>query len=661
MTTTFLILALGIVVGTGLRLRYLRLPLDWDHGIMLYQSYWYNRTGRFLLGWGEREPGEIEARGKRPNTDETDMIRNGLLSHTFIYLFIEKICKDRVWAHRLFDLACYLVITLLLFPLGALLFTPVSGAAGAALFFIFSSLPFYWVADENPEKYQLLFTVAGLLAIVLHGETQQAVFPLLAGVLFFIAMNFKQNVGFVIAAAFAWLLLRHDFAGLALALAGMGACYAAAFGYYYFVKNIAFPQIFGCFVISFGVFVYILGLKKTEQGTYVRTESPSLWKKIKPNLVQILKESSLIWAGAIAWLAMAGFSDPHAPGFQLVALLMLGTTAGWFAANKFFPYYYIPFLPLLSLATGDLAWRVLSPHGPASLPGALFLSAAAALAALGAWTTFRFFFKAAPFEQGAYMYSNTLYNFGCSEEIGKHIRQRTYDDDFIYVYNMNPEIYFFSQRRCPTKSIYLDVTHTSSLTENERRLEEQALQEKLRKARPAYIVINTGANVPINAFESFTGSRYFLEKEYTAGYFQGTSPVLLHMYKLRKTEEATMCVSRGEALFAQGSLDEAVKAFHEALGCDPLCLDALNNLGVLHHQQGDAQKAAQYFSQAFSVDPSNRDVLYNLLHMEIPDDVKIRMARLYLQLEPDDPEIRDILDGLTNSSGRGEPQRMGQG
>ncbi|MFH1759697.1 MAG: hypothetical protein ABIA63_01225, partial [bacterium] len=170
----------GFAVGIFLRSRYLKLPLDWDHGILLYQSYWYYKIKKFVVGWYEIEPTDPLS-GLDRGIGEEYMIRSQSLSHSFIYLIMYRICRDRVWAYRLFDTFYFLVTALVLFVWGMILFDPVSAAMACALFYIFSAMPFFWVADDNPEKFQLVFTITGLLAVSLFLKTGDPLLMLTAG------------------------------------------------------------------------------------------------------------------------------------------------------------------------------------------------------------------------------------------------------------------------------------------------------------------------------------------------------------------------------------------------------------------------------------------------------------------------------------------------
>lgn len=645
--SAFAILATGILAGACLRLTYLRLPLDWDHGLLLYQSYWYERIRKFIVTICEIEPEVSLSKITRP-FGETDMVRTQSLAHSFIFIILHRMCRDRVWAYRLFDLFYYTLTALVLFGLGTLVFDPVSAAIGATLFSVFSCMPFFWVAMDNTEKFQVLFTYAGMLCLALFLKTPLPILPVTAGVCFFLSMLFKQNVGFVILASLVFMIMRAALVGAALAIAAMFVCYGILFIYYAF-KGHSLGAIFSRFFISINALFYLFELKVDKEGKVTTPQNYNLVARIRPNLVKLLSESSLIWAMSGAWFVFMALTDIGSPRLHLFGLLALGTALAFFAANKFFPYYYIPFLPLLALTSGDFLHRMYAEHSLFSATGMLLTASSMVLFVLNFRKTWRFFFRSTPFEQGAHMYSNTLYNFGVSEEIGRHIRENTSPDDYIYVYNLNPEIYFFAQRRCPTNALYIDNLSTAAYTPEDQERAEKTIKDKLKAASPAYIVISKTTNVPISFFEGVTGNRYFLEKEYHAGFDAVQAPVILQMFKVRRISESMKHVEAGEELFGQDRITEAMDDFHKALALDPMNGDALNNLGVCHHRLGEPLKAVDHFIQALQADPSNRDVVLNLLDMDMAPKDKLTVLQLYLAFNPDDAEMRKASRDLSGA------------
>ncbi len=69
---------------------------------------------------------------------------------------------------------------------------------------------------------------------------------------------------------------------------------------------------------------------------------------------------------------------------------------------------------------------------------------------------------------------------------------------------------------------------------------------------------------------------------------------------------------RGRALAALGKLDQARKAFEQALRLDGKCADALAGLAALRQRQGDGWDAVQYWRRAADAAPDRTDIRQNL-------------------------------------------------
>jgi len=79
-------------------------------------------------------------------------------------------------------------------------------------------------------------------------------------------------------------------------------------------------------------------------------------------------------------------------------------------------------------------------------------------------------------------------------------------------------------------------------------------------------------------------------------------------------------LERGEALFAEGKLDEAEKCFLSVIEKDPNNKEAHNNLGVIAFQRQDIKKAQNYFLTALKLDPFYQDAIDNLIALRGGDD-----------------------------------------
>ena len=71
-------------------------------------------------------------------------------------------------------------------------------------------------------------------------------------------------------------------------------------------------------------------------------------------------------------------------------------------------------------------------------------------------------------------------------------------------------------------------------------------------------------------------------------------------------------LKQGEALFAEGKIEEAEKCFLDLLDNDPTNAEILNNLGVIYHARGNVQEAEGCFLKAIEAKEDYPDALLNL-------------------------------------------------
>ncbi|MFH1077316.1 MAG: tetratricopeptide repeat protein, partial [Pseudomonadota bacterium] len=57
-------------------------------------------------------------------------------------------------------------------------------------------------------------------------------------------------------------------------------------------------------------------------------------------------------------------------------------------------------------------------------------------------------------------------------------------------------------------------------------------------------------------------------------------------------------LKQGEALFAEGKIEEAEKCFSDFLDQNPEDAEALNNLGAIYYTRGNVKEAEGYFFKA---------------------------------------------------------------
>lgn len=89
--------------------------------------------------------------------------------------------------------------------------------------------------------------------------------------------------------------------------------------------------------------------------------------------------------------------------------------------------------------------------------------------------------------------------------------------------------------------------------------------------------------------------------------------ITLFTHALEVTEDnAVAHTNLGVELAMQGSIEEAMAHYREAIRIDPKAAQAYNNLGMLLDAQGKGEEAVPYFEKALSIAPRSADACNNL-------------------------------------------------
>ena len=94
--------------------------------------------------------------------------------------------------------------------------------------------------------------------------------------------------------------------------------------------------------------------------------------------------------------------------------------------------------------------------------------------------------------------------------------------------------------------------------------------------------------------------------------------------------EIEQILKQGEGYFTAGNLEAAKECFRKILETDPNHIEALNNLGVIHHAKGNVEGAENYFLKALAIKEDYSDALLNLA--DLYQNSK-RWEEAFLQLE----------------------------
>ncbi len=115
-------------------------------------------------------------------------------------------------------------------------------------------------------------------------------------------------------------------------------------------------------------------------------------------------------------------------------------------------------------------------------------------------------------------------------------------------------------------------------------------------------------------------------------------------------------LSNGEALFADGKIEEAEKCFLSLAENDSECKEAYNNLGVIAFQNDDKEKAIDYFTRALEIDPLYIDTIVNYTNLLRSIDqlsIAIPLLKKVAELKPDDETIMKLtaeIDSLISTN-----------
>lgn len=111
-------------------------------------------------------------------------------------------------------------------------------------------------------------------------------------------------------------------------------------------------------------------------------------------------------------------------------------------------------------------------------------------------------------------------------------------------------------------------------------------------------------------------------------------------------------LNKAEALFTEGRIEEAEKAFLFEAENGPDRKEAYNNLGVIAYQKEDREKAIDYFTRSLEIDPLYKDAVLNytsLLKTLNQDHIAIPLLEKITEIKPDDKEITLLLEEIRSA------------
>jgi len=484
----FAVLVLICFVSFILKIPYFKLPLDRDYGGHGYVAYCW------LKGKG------------LPYRDILETKTPGL---KIIYMIIIQWLGINRRAFRLFFALYNVFTTIAVYALGAQLFTPAAGLLAAGLYALYSSVPSLWWHFSNTESYYVLPTVLSFYCMAcgfVNAGTAGLMLIAGAGLFGGISVMFKQPALInTVGPSLFYLLLFSPHKTLIDLCVYAAGCLIPVFAFIvYFVIIHKTPLT----KTPFGA--TILDMTRTYLATPLFKASKGAIESNRKRFRTIFYDMCLIAIGGGAGtLLLLTHNTSHG---VIVVLWIVLTILSAIISRTYLAYHFIPLVPPLCILTGMIF----------QVTGAgLFANGFHAMTPAAAVTVAAF---AVPFLLFLYQlikdltmssdligafYSGEDALYALTEDVGKYIKANTTEDDYVYSWGHEPEIYFWSERRAPTFSIYPPVVNPSIFNKDRTAVEFAQLLTNL----PKYFVL-TSVFGEFRQFEELIIQKYVLEKKF---------------------------------------------------------------------------------------------------------------------------------------------------
>ncbi len=506
-----------LLLNIILKLPFLKIPLDRDYGIYGYHALFWLR--------GEKIP-YIHIKENHPPG-------RWLLYTLLLKLF--PVSRYIFHISNLFFLICTNIV--LIIVTNYLFGTTIACVAGLS-FAVLSSLPVYAWPHSSDEIEQLLCTLLAIL-LVLMAPSTSFIWFLGVGFATFIAILFKQSAyinTLPLVMIIMGLVHKINYISISTFIMGISLGYLAI--YLFFKKqNIGihhFRLVFALGRKVIGTYFRWLSYHKGKQkvkefSSNTQQKTPAFPKKKEiPSKVKRPKIDPWQKALFFNYLKQSGFfivlslialakllNIPNNGFLSLFFIIWLVIIMFSLFLNKhLMPYHFIPLLAPLSILSGygiviSGAWITQQTHISITLITFalavglyLYMNKSMIKKAIWAW------------RKGCkgFIYTDSeadykYYQLG--EKIGKYLKQVTNEDDQIYVWGAEYEIYLWAERCSPTYSLFCprpQISYSPNPYFNEKRAVQQL------KAKPPKFIVATVFTDGFERFNTFLKQYYRIEQ-----------------------------------------------------------------------------------------------------------------------------------------------------
>jgi len=511
---TFLLLGIGILLGIVLKWPFINIPLDRDYGIIGYHA----------LFW---------LKGKK--TPYRDTQENHPPGRWLLYALWLKLFPISRWLFRVSNLVFIVATNLVVFFIANILFGLSVAIVVTFCFAILSSLPTFVWTQSSDEIEQILFTALAVLGVVIaDGNSGWLYFAI--GSACFLALFFKQSAYVNTLPLIVVALIVKDTPIIMYLwfLTGLGVGFGFTvlffgsqripFHYYQFIFALA-PSAFKNHLDN----ILYRRERKNKSGSGKSTadnstrESLELFqfdsaKAHRKWLARIAKAFVLQTNFFILMVLVSAsglFLHPTPPAnVTFIIWLWLGLTIITILLNRHtMAIHFIPLLAPLAILSGDglvIVYRLLADNSGdwfavGVLVGLGTLSIWIMRGEIKQWITLE--------KKGGghiFVYDQEWEFNSAGEGVGKYLAGVVGQDDQIYVWGPEYEIYLWSGCSSPTRNLFCPRPQVNYV-EDPFSMESEILND-LQKSPPKYIVI-TALTEGFTRFESLLKKHYSLERK----------------------------------------------------------------------------------------------------------------------------------------------------
>lgn len=503
-----------------LKWRYINIPLDRDYGIYGYHAlFWL----------------------KNRKTPYRDTVEGHPPGRWLLYALLLKFFKQSRKLFRITNFGFILASNLLIYLICTISFNQTTALAAGIIFAIISSLPISVWPQSSDELYQIFFSILAFFIIIVTPPDQN--WPILiAGLTVFLAVIFKQSAIINTLPVVALIILFKSVNYTWIILFGCGIIIGALLLLLFFLKEkipvLHYRRLFALdqqsFLIHFkNLFYHTSSMKKSKEKLELndkrnsgdRTNKPELhaetfsydkrahvsWvnniivKYFKQNLVSII----LMLIG----LLLSFNSDTFNSGMVSTLIWMIFIIFTIWLNKHLMPYHLMPLMAPLSIFAGRGVDQIFeSGNGFAYAyisPVVLLIIFSAGIIILR--NEIKIWIMEEKRGLGHIFCQGSDWEFSTAgEEIGKYLATVTSDDDQVYVWGPEHEIYIWAGRSSPTRTLFCPRSGVSYSPDPIGM--ETEIVNQLKSQPPKYIVI-TALLDENQLFSEFLSENYAPERK----------------------------------------------------------------------------------------------------------------------------------------------------